>query len=90
MGFSYCSHGLCCDFCGDWEGTKKIPCPYGFCQAWACCPKCKAEKKHLKSSVTSENKSHKEICKPLAIEWDKKQHLGKLEAPTQNIVEIVS
>lgn len=40
MGFSYTYLGLCCDFCnnsGSKKNVKKIPCPYGFCQTWACC-----------------------------------------------------
>lgn len=66
MGFSYGPFGLCCDFCDRDEpriNVKKITCPYGYCQAWACCIECKAKKLHLQSSCTPEKKTHKEVCK---------------------------
>lgn len=66
MGFSYSQFGLCCDFCGESKpefNVKKIHCPYGYCQAWACCKNCKAKKLHLVCSIGSTTKTHKEICK---------------------------
>lgn len=47
MGFSYNHLGLCCDFCsnaGPKGNVRKIACPYGYCQAWACCETCKKAK----------------------------------------------
>lgn len=77
MGFSYSAYGLCCDFCDHDKSTRKyvrkIQCPYGFCQAWACCDVCRAEKKHMASSCTPEKKTHKEICKVRMIEYDIKK-----------------
>ena len=74
MGFSYGYWGLCCDFCGAQRNTrkyvKKLECPYGYCQAWACCDKCRAEKKHMQSSCTNEIKTHKEECLPRMIEFE--------------------
>jgi len=79
MGFSYGYWGLCCDFCGFQRNTreyvKKIACPYGYCQAWACCDKCFAEKKHHYSSCSLEKKTHKEHCKKAAIDFDKEKEL---------------
>jgi len=84
MGFSYGYNGLCCDFCDKDDpqlNVKKIPCPYGFCQAWACCNKCFKQKKHLSASVgIIENgklvtKSHKDHCKQASIDFDKKQSM---------------
>lgn len=71
MGFVYSHNGLCCDFCGKDQQVSKIACPYGYCQAWACCPGCKAKKLHLLSSCTNQKKTHKEICKPLHLEFMK-------------------
>uniref|UniRef100_A0AAT9JHR9 ORF23 n=1 Tax=Nitrosopumilaceae spindle-shaped virus TaxID=3065433 RepID=A0AAT9JHR9_9VIRU len=76
MGFSYNHLGLCCDFCsnaGPQKNVRKIACPYGWCQHWACCETCKKAKKHLQSSCTPEQKTHKEHCKILAIEYDRQQ-----------------
>ncbi len=74
MGFSYGYFGLCCDFCGAQRNTreyvKKIECPYGYCQAWACCNVCRVKKLHMQSSCTNEEKTHKEHCKILMIEHD--------------------
>jgi hypothetical protein len=74
MGFSYSAYGLCCDFCGADHTTrkyvKKIDCPYGFCQAWATCDQCRAAKKHMASSCTNEDKTHKELCKVRMIEYE--------------------
>lgn len=73
MGFSYSSNGLCCDFCGKsnpLDNVKKIPCPYGWCQAWACCKSCHAKKLHLRSS--SGGTVHKDTCKKLRQEYDAK------------------
>ena len=64
MGFSYTHLGLCCDFCnnsGSQQNVRKISCPYGFCQAWACCNVCFEKKRHLQSSCNK--KPHKESCK---------------------------
>jgi hypothetical protein len=75
MGFSYSSNGLCCDFCGKSEpkyNVKKIDCPYGWCQAWACCIECKAKKLHLSSS--SGGTTHKETCKANSLEYQKKEN----------------
>ena len=66
MGFSYCEGKLCCDFCHSFGKTRKIACPYGWCQAWATCPDCKAKGKHKASSCSHEGGSHDEICKPLS------------------------
>ena len=77
MGISYSQYGLCCDFCGKSEpkyNVRKIACPYGYCQAWACCIECKAKKLHLLSSCTNEKKTHKEYCKPLSLEWQKREN----------------
>lgn len=71
MGFSYTSFGLCCDFCdnsGSKENVKKISCPYGWCQSWACCNVCYKQKKHLVSSSNS-NQSHKDYCKFMAYKY---------------------
>ena len=65
MGFSYTYLGLCCDFCsnsGSKQNVRKIQCPYGFCQAWACCNICFKLKKHLTSSCNP-NKKHNDSCK---------------------------
>ena len=71
MGFCYGPNGLCCDFCGvSGHGTRKISCPYGFCQAWACCPGCKAKKLHLRSSCGGT--THKDTCKKSMQEYQKK------------------
>ncbi len=71
MGFSYSAFGLCCDFCdhdkSDRSYVRKIKCPFNWCQAWAICDQCKALKKHLLSSCSNEQKTHKEICKQLSI-----------------------
>jgi hypothetical protein len=75
MGFSYSSFGLCCDFCGNSKpeyNVRKIACPYGWCQSWACCKNCKAKKLHLKSS--SGGTTHKDTCKKSSIEYNKKDH----------------
>ncbi len=83
MGFSYTHLGLCCDFCnnsGPQQNVRKIACPYGWCQAWACCNVCKKAKKHLQSSCSRENKTHKESCKFFAMEYDKAQQARKMEA----------
>lgn len=83
MGFSYSAFGLCCDFCGADKSTrkyvKKISCPYGYCQAWACCEVCRAEKKHMASSCA--NGTHKETCKKLHEDFVKK------EQEKQNILD---
>jgi len=75
MGFSYGYYGLCCDFCGAQRDTrkyvKKLECPYGYCQAWACCDQCRAEKKHMQSSCTPARQTHKEFCKAAMIKHDK-------------------
>ena len=65
MGFSYTYLGLCCDFCsnsGSKQNVRKIQCPYGFCQSWACCNICFKLKKHLTSS-SNPNKKHNDSCK---------------------------
>ncbi len=84
MGFSYSSYGLCCDFCNhdksDRKYVVKISCPYGYCQAWACCDVCRAEKKHMQSSCRVDKLTHKEYCKKAALDFDKDQ---ELEALTQ-------
>ena len=69
MGFSYTYLGLCCDFCnnsGAKQNVKKIRCPYGFCQSWACCNICFKAKKHLISSCDELHRDHKDICKKRA------------------------
>jgi hypothetical protein len=74
MGFSYSHLGLDCDFCsnsGPQQNVRKIACPYGYCQHWACCNICFKAKKHLMSSCA--NGTHKDTCKFLAIEFDKRQ-----------------
>ena len=73
MGFSYSRYGLCCDFCGKskpQDNVKKIACPYGGCQAWACCKVCKAKKLHLQSSCGGT--THKDTCKKSKMEYDAK------------------
>ena len=79
MGFSYNYLGLCCDFCsnaGPKGNVRKISCPYGYCQAWACCETCKKAKKHLMSSCGGT--THKESCKKASIEYDMKQYAKTL------------
>ena len=74
MGFSYNYLGLCCDFCsnaGPKGNVRKIACPYGWCQAWACCTDCKAKKRHLQCSCG--DGLHKDICKKLTQEDNKKK-----------------
>jgi hypothetical protein len=45
MGYCYTASGkLVCDLCGA-EGAKKVPCPFGYCQAIAACPECRANRK---------------------------------------------
>ena len=69
MGFSYSHFGLCCDFCGHSEpeyNVNKIPCPYGYCQAWACCKYCHEKKKHLVCSIGKTERRHSDICKTLS------------------------
>lgn len=77
MGFCYSAYGLCCDFCSADHTTRKyvrkLACPYGYCQSWACCDQCRALKKHMASSCTPENKTHKEFCKKASQEHDKKE-----------------
>jgi hypothetical protein len=50
MGFCYQGQGrsrkLCCDFCGGTVGTRKVPCPHGWCQALATCTGCRKLGKH--------------------------------------------
>lgn len=65
MGFSYGlsyatgRYRLACDFCDAADGTtRKMRCPYGYCQAWATCKSCRQEKKHREISsvgVVDEN-----------------------------------
>lgn len=38
---------LCCDFCNDYP-ARKIKCPFGYCQAYAMCKRCRAENKGKK------------------------------------------
>lgn len=74
MGFSYSKFGLCCDFCGNSSpefNVKKINCPYGFCQAWACCKNCQAKKLHLRSSCVKNGElNHKDYCKHAVIKYN--------------------
>lgn len=64
MGFSYVGRALCCDFCGGFTGdakgtiqVRKMPCPYGYCQAWATCHGCRLKGTHKKiASVEFGNK----------------------------------
>jgi hypothetical protein len=44
MGFCYQGKKLVCDICGH-AGARKMKCPVGWCQAYACCPsaECKAK-----------------------------------------------
>lgn len=81
MGFSYGYFGLVCDHCGAQRNTrkyvKKIECPYGYCQAWACCDVCRSKKLHMFSSCSLEKKTHKEHCKPLAEAFDQEQKIKK-------------
>jgi hypothetical protein len=46
MGYCYQGRKLCCDFCGH-AGARKVPCPFGYCQADAVCnlPACKTARK---------------------------------------------
>lgn len=77
MGFAYSAFGLCCDFCDhdsrDRKYVKKIECPYGYCQAWACCDVCRAEKKHMQCSCNPAKITHKEYCLPKSIEYEVEQ-----------------
>ena len=77
MGFSYSAYGLCCDFCDHDKSTrkyvKKIDCPYGYCQAWACCDVCRAKKLHKQCSCNPEKKTHMEFCKVAMIEFEVKK-----------------
>jgi hypothetical protein len=84
MGFTYAVNPhtgrecLACDFCnayrGDEKGTKwvrKIPCPYGYCQAWATCDKCYAEGRHKVSSCGAEPTKNHEGCKKAHEEFER-------------------
>jgi len=74
MGFVYSQYGLCCDFCGKSKpefNVRKIACPYGYCQAWATCKLCFAEKKHLYASC--KDMKHKEYCKYRTQESDREE-----------------
>jgi len=61
MGFCYGlnyntgRYQLACDFCGKIGGVRKIPCKYGYCQAYATCPECRKEKKHLLKGTDNED-----------------------------------
>ena len=73
MGFSYNYLGLCCDFCdnaGPKGNVRKISCPYGYCQSWACCSECKAKKRHLQCSCNPKEISHKDYCKYQSVILD--------------------
>lgn len=41
MGFSYCGGALCCDACGSTLGTRKVPCPVGWCPSVALYTTCR-------------------------------------------------
>ena len=67
MGFCYGTNYrtgrqcLACDFCSKADGTvKKIPCPYGWCQAWATCAICKKQGKHKYGSMGIANVTKEE------------------------------
>lgn len=92
MGFSYSAYGLCCDFCDhdrmdNRKYVKKIPCPYNWCQAWACCDVCFGKKLHLQSSCTNEKTPHKEICKELAAHPER-SHMIVKDVVTGKIQEL--
>lgn len=82
MGFSYGYWGLCCDFCGAQRNTrkyvKKLPCPYGWCQHWACCDICRLKKNHTVSSCSPEGFSHKQVCKPLMKKYEQELKMEAL------------
>lgn len=51
MGYSYSKNAsgrrvLDCDICNE-PGARKYPCPFGYCQAIAACPKCRKERAEL-------------------------------------------
>lgn len=69
MGFSYTQYGLACDLCPAYLPSakiKKVPCPFGYCQAWAACEVCRESGKTNQCSCTPEKATHKQVCKPLA------------------------
>ena len=84
MGFSYSCFGLCCDFCDHDKSTRKniykLKCPFGYCQDWAICDKCRKLGKHKFSSCgmpnDPEKKDHK-LCQRLMAEFE---HEQKMEA----------
>ncbi len=80
MGFSYSAFGLCCDHCGhdksDRLYVKKIRCSFNWCQAWATCDQCFKLKKHLFSSCTIKNLTHKELCKQLNLKSELENKLN--------------
>ena len=44
MGYTHTPGGLlCCDYCGDTDGTRKRSCPFGYCLQVAACSKCRKE-----------------------------------------------
>ena len=85
MGFVYALGLLCCDFCDHNHLTKpsikwvkKIPCPYGYCQAWAVCDQCHSKGKHKEASmfVGSELSFNHQGCK---LRMDKERLENALE-----------
>lgn len=48
MGYCYDNAGrLCCDVCGSTGSTRRYRCPFGWCQAVALCPRCRASHAHI-------------------------------------------
>lgn len=57
---------LCCDFCNDYP-ARKIPCPFGYCQAYAMCKKCRLENK----GKEYKEKHRKSGCEKNHLEYKK-------------------
>lgn len=46
MGYCTDHRGrLCCDFCGNAGGVRRVPCPFGYCPPVCACASCKKEHK---------------------------------------------
>jgi len=84
---------LACDFCNGIKTdthkdgglimwVRKIPCPYGYCQAWATCNICYKKGRHKFSSTglpgDPERKNHL-LCRRRVLEEKNKQRQGVIQ-----------